>query len=272
VTGLRLASLASSSNYGNCYLVEGPGPTRILIDYGARQRRLEAGLARLGIAPGTIDAVLLTHEHGDHTYCLSLRRPLLAAYGVPLHAHQAIWSSCPAVHSYLRCGGARAERTLAAGQKLNIGSLEITPFATPHDASSSLGFRINADGCRLGVATDLGHVSAGVARHLYDCDMLVIESNHDREMEMRSGRPWPLIERVLGDRGHLSNEQAAAALRDLVTGRTRAIMLAHLSLECNTPAIAVDASASALARSGWRGAVCAAPPDRPSAWLEPAAP
>lgn len=268
---IRVASISSSSRHGNCYLVEGPGPTRILVDCGARRRDLEAGLAELGVAPGTISALLLTHEHSDHTYCLGLRRLPAALGGAPLYAHPDLRASCPLVRGYLGPPGGPAQGDLIPGRRLTVGSLEVVPFATPHDASRPLGFQISADGYRLGLATDLGHVSPEVARHLYGCDALVLESNHDREMQLRSGRPRHLIERVTGDLGHLSNRQAAAALRDLVTGRTVSILLAHLSLDCNLPGLALETSQKALGRSGWRGALRAAPAQGPSGWMGPGA-
>lgn len=282
---IRYASLSSSSNYGNSYLIEGPDGTRVLVDYGARQRRLECGLASLGVDPAAISAILLTHEHSDHTYCLGLRRPLLARNRVPLYAHRAVWASCPAVSNYLVCcgeggggglrdgggGGLReggvAERCLEPGRPVVIGSLEILPFATPHDAARPLGFVFSDGSESLGLATDLGHVSAEVARRLCGCTHLIIESNHDREMELRSGRPWPLIQRVLGNDGHLANDQAARALSDLIDGRTLTILLAHLSLECNTPELAVAAAEGVVRPARWPGVVRAAPPASPSGWL-----
>ena len=265
---IRYTSLASSSAYGNAYLVEGGG-TRLLIDCGARQRRLVADLARLGVDPATLDAVLLTHEHADHTYGLGLRRPLAAGHGVPLYAHPDVWRHCAAAQNYLERAGLSLsdELYLRPGAHLTIGAMTVIPFRTPHDAVCSLGFVIACGHQRLGLATDLGHVSAEVADNLCGCTHLVIESNHDRRLELDSGRPWPLVQRVLGANGHLSNRQTADALADLVGGMTRSILLAHLSLDCNRPELALTAAGGRLRASGWRGSLWAAPAGTPSGWL-----
>lgn len=267
---IRFVSLASSSAFGSCYLIEGPDGTRVLVDYGARQRRLEADLRSLGVDPASIQAVLLTHEHSDHTYCLNLRRPLAARHGIRLLAHRLVWETCPAALNYASCAGRpwSAADCLEPGRPSQIGSLTVTPFATPHDAVAPMGFVFSCDGTSLGLATDLGHMPASVGARLAGCTHLIIESNHDREMEVNSGRPWHLIERVLGPDGHLSNDQTADALRQLVTGATKTVMLAHLSLDCNTPEAAVQTAAASLAASRhWRGQVLAAPAGSPSGWL-----
>ncbi len=266
---IRFVSLASSSAFGSCYLVEGPDGTRVLVDYGARQRRLEADLRSLAVDPATIQAVLLTHEHSDHTYCLNLRRPLAARHGIRLLAHRLVWETCPAALNYATCAGRpwSAADCLEPGRTTQIGSLAVTPFATPHDAVAPMGFVFASDGARLGLATDLGHMPAAVGAQLLGCTHLIIESNHDRAMEIASGRPWHLIQRVLGAQGHLSNDQAADALRDLVSGNTRTVMLAHLSIDCNIPEIAVTTARAGLDRNKWRGHVVAAPAGSPSGWL-----
>jgi phosphoribosyl 1,2-cyclic phosphodiesterase len=271
---IRYTSLASSSTYGNSYLIEGPGPTRVLVDCGPRLRRLEAHLWALGVPPSSIDAVFITHEHIDHTYCLNLRRPFAARNAIPVYAHESIWADCPGARDTL-CGSAWGRcledggpvRPIEAGREIIIGSLAIQPFSTPHDARAPLGFVISCDHTALGIATDLGHVSTETATRLQGCNHLILESNHDRHMEISSGRPWSLIWRVLGDWGHLSNDQAAAALRQLADGATRTVLLAHLSLDCNLPELALETVAAGLEAAGWKGSVVVAPASSPSGWL-----
>jgi phosphoribosyl 1,2-cyclic phosphodiesterase len=268
---IRFSSLASSSVYGNSYLVEGPDGTRVLIDCGARQRRMLADLRSLGVEPATISAVLLTHEHADHVYWLGLRHPALAGCGARLLAHPLVWEACPAATGYMACAQlpVSEDEFLVPGRLTQIGSLTIEPFSTPHDAVAPLGFVVHSDGSSLGFATDLGHLPAAVAAKLAGCTHLVLEANHDRQLELNSGRPWRLIERVLGPEGHLSNDQTAAALHDLVTGATRSVVLAHLSLECNVPSLALAAAETSLphGRGGWTGRLVAAPPASPSGWI-----
>lgn len=267
---IRYTSLASSSTYGNAYLIEGPAKTRLLVDCGPRQRRLESDLAALGVEPGSITAVLLTHEHGDHTYCLGLRRSFLARHQIAVYAHPAAWASCWALQNYLRCRGLErppGELHLEPGQEMSLGELTVRAFATPHDSVSPLGFSFTDGASRLGLATDLGHVTAEVASNLAGSTHLVLESNHDRHLELTSGRPPHLIKRVLGDHGHLSNEQAARALAEVVGRDTRTILLAHLSLDCNHPELAVETVMARLGVAGWRGLVAAAPAAGPSGWI-----
>ncbi|MDP2873264.1 MAG: MBL fold metallo-hydrolase [Bacillota bacterium] len=264
---IRFSSIASSSRYGSAYLIVGPGPTRVLIDCGVRQRRLEAALAGLGFCPSTLDAVLVTHEHIDHTYCLGLRNPFPARYEIPVYAQTQVWhAQCFAPAPYGRAARGYPRRDLVPGEPVSIGELEFTAFRTPHDVPT-LGFVCRVDGCALGLATDLGHVSGEVAGHLAGCTHLILESNHDRGMQLASGRPRSLIARVLGDEGHLSNDQAATALPDLVSGQTRTVLLAHLSLDCNKPELAESAAKENLARTGWRGNLQVAPAGMPSGWL-----
>lgn len=272
---IRYTSLSSSSVYGNAYLVEGPGRTRVLVDCGTRLRRLETDLRALGVDPEAISALLITHEHADHTYGLNLRRPFALRHRIPVYAHPEL------LREHGRDGGVTGRRTwsrhlatagipvleVSPGEEAAIGGLAVVPFGVPHDARAPLGFVFRADHTSLGIATDLGHVSAEVAANLCGCTHIVLESNHDRNLEVASGRPWSLIRRVLGNQGHLSNEQASASLPELVAGRTRSVLLAHLSLDCNTPELALDAAAATLAGAGWRGVLAAAPPDRPSGWL-----
>ena len=268
---IRYTSLASSSVYGNSYLVEGPDGTRLLVDYGARQRRMLADLQALGVDPASIAAILLTHEHSDHTYCLGLRRPAVAAYGARLLAHPAVLASCPAAVHYQRCAGhaPATQDCLLPGTSVQIGSLTVEPFSTPHDAVAPLGFVIRCDGVSLGIATDLGHLPDAVGSKLHGCTHLILESNHDHQMEINSGRPWYLIDRVLGPDGHLSNDQAADALGLLVTGATRSVLLAHLSLDCNAPELAVAAARTSLpaGHRGWHGRLMPAPAAVPSGWI-----
>lgn len=250
--------------------MEGPGRTRVLIDCGVRLRRLETALAGLGIDPHTISAVLITHEHIDHTYCLGLRNPFPARYGIPVYVengggydhppHSAKYGGdFPTACSYQRI-------TLAPGDDFSVGEFSITAFRSPHDVPT-LGFICAVDGLALGLATDLGHVSDEVARRLAGCTHLILESNHDRAMQLASRRPPSLIARVLGNKGHLSNTQAAAALPGLVSSKTRTVLLAHLSIDCNRPEIARAEADASLKTARWLGRLAVAPAAAPTGWL-----
>jgi phosphoribosyl 1,2-cyclic phosphodiesterase len=258
---LRHLSLSSSSTHGNAYLVLAPA-TRLLVDCGLSCRRLEAALTTLGVHPSSLDAVFLTHEHGDHTRALALRRPFADRYGIPVFAPPEFWWAWQ--QRGWRCQGAYP---VAPGTVTEIGELSVTCFAKPHDGVNPVGYLVSYRGQRLGIVTDLGEVPDGLVSLLSDADYLVFESNHDPQMEIESGRNWALVRRVLGPNGHLSNQQAGTALARIVGPSTRSVLLAHLSLDCNRPDLAFGTVAACLAGTAFKGRLAVAPP---SSTFEPA--
>ena len=249
VMTVRVISLASSSVYGNAYLVAW-GPTAVLIDCGVPLRRLEKNLCELGIDPRHIAAVFVTHEHGDHIKALQLKHPFPERHGIKVFAPKLFWYAAQGI----ACLGADLRCNLEAGVVVSVGVLKVEAFSKSHDAIAPLGFRVTApDGTSASVVTDLGEVTVDVMRGAFNSDYLIWESNHDHQLELASGRPYSLIKRVLGSFGHLSNDQAGQALSSLVTERTKGVMLAHLSLDCNTPELAVRTVAPYLRRSRFAG-------------------
>lgn len=239
----------------------------MLIDCGVTVRRLQAALAGLGIHPSDIDAVLVTHQHIDHSYCLGLRNPFPARYRIPVYGEpDAAPADCVVKGGDAWAAGLYRRVALAPGATFAIGELAFSAFRTPHNVPT-LGFVCSVDGCSVGLATDLGHVSDEVAAYLTGCTHLIFESNHDRAMQLASGRPPGVIALILGDDGHLSNTQAAAALRDLVSERTQTVLLAHLSLDCNLPELARSEAARSLSAARWHGRLHVAPAATPSGWL-----
>lgn len=249
VMHMQVISLASSSVYGNAYLI-GWGPTTILVDCGVPLRRLEKNLYELGIDPRQISAAFITHEHSDHIRALQLRHPFPERYGIKVFAPKLFWYAAEGI----TCLGSHLRCTFEKDTAVDVGMLRVEAFSKSHDAVAPLGFRITSpDGTSAVIVTDLGEVTPEVMRGAFDCDYIVWESNHDRDLELSSGRPYSLIKRVLGREGHLSNDQAGLALASLVTERTKGIMLAHLSLDCNTPELAVSTVAPYLRRSRFGG-------------------
>lgn len=261
---LRFISLSSSSRYGNAYLVEGPGETRILIDCGIRIRRLESLLAAEGIEPSTIQAVFLTHEHTDHTAGLCARLPFPQKHGIPVYASRRLWLRLQRQIGRL---DQQLQRVIPSCCTIRVGELSVSSFVKPHDAVEPLGYIIRTPEEQLGVLTDLGTVTPQITRQLRNSEYLIFESNHDVEMEVSSGRPWTLIRRVLSDRGHLSNQQAAEALARITAAATRGIALGHLSLDCNTPRLAEETVSRSLSATSFKGFLTSLPPDRPSRWF-----
>ncbi len=192
-----------------------------------------------------VKAIFITHEHSDHISGLPV---FLSKHNVPVYAS-------PEVAGYLADSGKLSAETklrdIGAEPVCEAGML-IESFDTPHDSLHSLGFRINtADGRRIAVATDLGHLPEGIMKLLYGCDLVMLESNYDPEMLECGSYPWALKRRIFGRNGHLSNGECAGALPSLIAAGTTRLVLAHLSKENNTPEIARSASSSSLFSGGF---------------------
>lgn len=236
----ELTVLASGSR-GNCAWLR-RGRLSVLIDAGISARRIVALLREAGGDPAGLAAVLVTHEHGDHVAGL---RTLTRRFDVPLVANAATRRAlAPLVGPQARW------QEFETGDAIDLGGLLIRSFPVPHDAAEPVGFLVESDEGRIGYATDLGHVPDDVSDALADCDALVFEANHDREMLREGPYPWITKRRVSSEVGHLSNEHAAAELARIVTTRTRTIVLAHLSQTNNDPALACSEVEAALAGAG----------------------
>ncbi len=234
---LTVHILASGSE-GNCLLVSGGG-VYLLVDAGISAKRITAGLAALGLTPNEIAGVLLTHEHSDHTAGLAT---LTKQYRLPLYASggtaDALCARIPAASEVVR--------VIPRQGTLPFGELTVTVFPTSHDASESVDFRFDCGGAAAGVLTDTGFVTAEAREALSGVGLLVLESNHDEEWLLSGSYPPYLKERILGARGHLSNDAAACFARMMAMRGTRRFVLAHLSKENNTPERARQTVAFAL--------------------------
>jgi len=238
---VEICVLASGST-GNCIYVAGGG-TRLLIDAGLSLKETNARLAQLGLAVDGMDAVLFTHDHTDHCQRADV---LHRRHALPFYANEDTAAGIEQVTK-------RSDITwqiFETGASFAVGGLWVEAFSVPHDAADAVGFVITDGPVRLGIATDFGMATALVRRKLADCDALVLETNHDVEMLRQSGRSWSLIQRILGRQGHLSNEDAAELLASVLGPRLRTVFLAHLSAECNTPALAERAVREVLQRAG----------------------
>ena len=221
----------SSGSQGNCLLLS-DGGTHILVDAGISTRRIKTGLARLGLSMDDLDGILITHEHTDHISGLAT---LIKHHTVPLYASPGTARQL----AYRLAGVESLLRPQDPGTEFCIGSCRVTAFATSHDAAQSMDYRIDGSGS-VGILTDTGYVTDEAAQVLPGVSLLVLESNHDVEW-LRSGPyPYSLKARILGDEGHLSNDAAAEFAARMARCGTRHIILAHLSLENNTPQRAWD--------------------------------
>jgi len=236
---LRACSLGSGSS-GNALVVEardGSTVTRVLVDNGFNLKQLARRLGRAGLSLDDIDAVLVTHEHGDHVG--GVARYACKA-GLPVYCSEGTARAAGLVDLGVQWS------ELASGVRQDIGALVVDPYEVPHDAAEPLQF-VFGDGQRwLGLLTDAGEPTARIVAALRRVDALVLECNHDEAM-LRSG-PYAafLKTRIAGSHGHLSNAQAATLLRAVGCTRLQWVAAAHLSTQNNTPALAREALASAL--------------------------
>ncbi|MEM7244318.1 MAG: MBL fold metallo-hydrolase [Acidobacteriota bacterium] len=234
----RIEVLGSGSK-GNCTFLQ-LGSTRLLIDAGLSRKQTKQRLELLGENPDRIDAVLLTHVHGDHVRGVPV---LVRRHRIPVACH-------PWLQPVL---GFKEDDDpefidLLPGRALTIGDVVVHPFRVPHDAEPTMGFRLEAPGFTCGYATDLGHVNDLVVERLSGLDALVIESNHDLDMLRDGDYPWSLKQRVGGRHGHLSNDSCAMLVEAVLWDGLRSIALAHLSEQNNDPALARAATAAVLRR------------------------
>jgi len=233
---MRFASLGSGSE-GNGLLVE-VGATRVLIDCGFALRDTVARLERLGVAPESITAIIVTHEHSDHVCGVA---PFAARFGT------AVWLT----FGTLAIVGERfAELPHVYGfdshDVFSIGDIEVRPFPVPHDAREPVQFVCSDGQWRLGVLTDLGVSTAYVESSLSGCDALVLECNHDVDMLANGEYPFSLKQRISSRFGHLDNGAAAGLLGRLDNSHLKHLIAAHLSQHNNLPGLARAALATAL--------------------------
>lgn len=233
---LQVSILASGSK-GNSVYVELDG-VRLLVDAGISAARITKGLRARGIEPQSLDAVLVTHEHIDHVRGL---KTLAKQYHLPILATRGTLAGID--------GGAAFEDDMRSiSDAFMIGNVTVQPFATSHDAAEPCGFRIEGSHCCT-VATDLGVVTDTVQDAMEGADVLVLEANHDADLLRQGSYPWPLKRRILSNRGHLANGDAAWALTRMKK-HPRKVYLAHLSEENNRPALARDTVHDILASCG----------------------
>jgi phosphoribosyl 1,2-cyclic phosphodiesterase len=233
---MRFASLGSGSQ-GNALVVEA-GNTRVLLDCGFGLAATVARLARLGLTPGDLSAIVVTHEHDDHIGGVArlARRHHIPVWLTPgtLSGFEAFFADVADVrpiHNYLAFA---------------IGDIEISPFPVPHDAREPAQYVFGDGSRRLGVLTDVGCSTRHIELMLSGCDALVLECNHDPELLRMSSYPPRLRDRIAGRYGHLDNDTAAQLLARLDNGKLKHLVAAHLSKENNRPDLARAALAAVM--------------------------
>ncbi len=238
-SSFRFFILASSSAGNSAYITD--GTTHLLVDCGLSRRESFARLESIGVDPNCLDAILITHEHCDHIAGLPAITKKLKK---PVYLTQTTADSLePGVEK-------EYFRIFQAGAAIEIGSFSVQSFSLPHDAVDPVGFVFSSSGRKVGVCTDLGYMPDSIRFHLQDCDLLLLESNHDLEMLKVGPYPWSLKQRVMSRRGHISNDVVSQFILDDITARTRRLVLGHLSEQNNMPALAHMVASQAIDRRG----------------------
>ena len=231
---MRLVSIASGSS-GNCIYV-GSDHSHILVDAGISNKRIEQGLNEIGLKGSELDGIVITHEHSDHTKGLGV---LARKYGVPLYGTK---ETLDEVSKQKDLGEYPRElyHPISPDVDFFIGDLEVKPFSIDHDAANPVAYRIQHDHKSVAVATDMGHYDQYIIDHLQGLDALLLESNHDVNMLQAGPYPYYLKRRILGDHGHLSNENAGRLLCCILHDNLKRILLGHLSKENNYEELAYE--------------------------------
>jgi len=203
------------------------------------RREITKRLAAIGENVADLTAVLVTHEHSDHTTGLAslskAREGKLPIYSTLGTARYLEWGDCP-----------HTNETFQAGCGFSIGDFDVASFTIPHDAADPVGYTLSAEGIKIAVATDLGYIPDSLRFHLRESDVVLLEANHDLEMLRVGPYPWSVKQRVMSRRGHLSNEVACGFVQDDLDSRVSTLILGHISEHNNHPELVRNLGAKAL--------------------------
>lgn len=227
---LSCCSLYSSSS-GNSFFIQTEN-TKLLIDAGVSCKKIEEALDSFNVSASSIDAILLTHEHIDHSKSVGT---LSYKYNIPIYSNLETWNALLNSNNKLsKCN----INFFKNDNSFILNDLKILPFSTPHDAANPCGFNIFKDNKKISVATDLGHVSENTIKHLENSCFLMIESNYDSDVLKYSSYPYRLKERISGPKGHLENCTSGKTIAKLIDTGLKQALLIHLSKENNFPELA----------------------------------
>ncbi len=232
---MRLCSIASGSS-GNCIYV-GSEATHLLVDVGISGKKTEAGLKSLDISPRDLDGILITHEHADHIAGIGV---MARKYGVPIYATSGTIAAIKAIPSVGKIDDDLFVE-VHEDQKLVIKDITVNPMKISHDAAQPVAYRFGYGSKKVAVCTDLGVYNDYTVECLRGMDALLLEANHDVNMLQVGPYPYYLKQRILGDRGHLSNENSGKLLSRVLHDNLSTIILGHLSKENNMPELAYEA-------------------------------
>lgn len=222
---LKYSVLASGST-GNAIYVENED-FKLLVDAGLSGKQVEKLMKEAGTDPGSLDALLVTHEHSDHIKGVGV---IARRYNLPVYANEATWEAMEPLIGEL---DEAQKHVFDTGEAIDFGKLKVESYGISHDAAEPVGYCFYDGDVQLSLTTDLGYVSERIKEKVRTSQTIIMESNHDVEMLRMGAYPWSIKRRILSDVGHLSNEAAAEALCDILSGATEKVHLAHLSRDNN---------------------------------------
>ena len=229
---MKMVALQSGSN-GNCIFVDADG-IRLLFDAGISGKQAEHRLATHGRDIRDVDALVISHEHRDHSSCMGIYQ---RKFGMPVHVTKKTLAASQSRHDL---GEITDLRPYTAGSSLHFGTVTVETIPTPHDGADGVAFVVDDGRHRLGILTDLGHVFDGLKTVIASLDAVLVESNYDSAMLAEGFYPEPLKQRIRGNGGHLSNVEAAELLRTSAGTRLKWGCLGHLSGDNNNPELALN--------------------------------
>ena len=243
---MKMAVLASGSSGNSIYLAT--DNTALLIDAGLSGKEIERRMKSIELNPEDISAILVTHEHGDHIKGAGV---LSRRYNIPIYASAGTWKA-----SKKKLGkiGKGFERTIEDSWQL--GDFDITSFPIPHDAAEPVGYVISDGEVNFGLATDIGYITDDLYDHLKDLDCILLEANHDIDLLREGSYPGMLKRRIRGNEGHLSNDETAELLPELLKENKKSscpvVLLSHLSAENNRPELAYLTVKNSVCSAGYQ--------------------
>lgn len=224
-------SVLASGSTGNALYVETP-KKKLLVDAGLSGKKITSLLKEVDRKPEDLDAIFVTHEHRDHVHGVGV---LARKYQLDVYANKPTWDAMDGIIGKV---DVVQKRIFEMGKVLTFGDLDIESFGVSHDAAAPQFYRFNKEGKSFVVLTDTGYCNDRLRGIVRGADAYLMESNHDLEMLRTGSYPWSLKQRILGDRGHLSNEDGALVMSDILTDQTKRIYLGHLSKENNLKELA----------------------------------
>ncbi len=242
VNTIKFCSLFSGSSGNSLFISH--GGTRILIDAGVSGRRIQYALESIGEDACELDALIVTHEHSDHSSCVGV---MSRRYNIPVYATQGTWRG---MENSIGIVNEANILHIKANTDFEIGDLQIHSFSTPHDAADPVGYTFKAEGRKVAIATDIGHMNETILENIRGSDLVMLESNHDLGMLENGSYPYFLKKRIRGMFGHLCNDIAGETIALLAGEGGRRFLIGHLSHENNHPETAYSTVIARLTSCG----------------------